>query len=45
MYSSGAPKKPENDQEWTYPQQELIFMFKSIELQLETQSQEKLKHN
>ena len=28
----GTPKKPEKGQELTYPQQELIFMFKSIEI-------------
>ena len=27
----GPPKKPEKGQEWTYPQQELIVMFESIE--------------
>ena len=27
-----TPIKPENDQEWTYPRQELTFMFKSIEI-------------
>ena len=28
----GTPKKPEKGQEWTYPQQELTVMFKSIEI-------------
>ena len=29
VYSSGDPKNPEKGQEWTYPWQELTFMFKS----------------
>ena len=28
----GTPKMSEKGQEWTYPHQELIFMFKSIEI-------------
>ena len=28
----GTPKNPEKGQERTYPQQELIFMFKSVEI-------------
>ena len=28
----GTPKKPEKGQELTYSQQEIIFMFKSIEI-------------